>query len=496
VTEGEAAAHTNIPHTNIPHSDVAIVGAGFAGIGLALRLQRQGLTDFTVFERADSVGGTWRDNTYPGVACDIPAHLYSLSFAPNPNWKQVFAAGGEIREYLERVADEVRAHLELNTPVLEMEWDEVLGLWRLDTPSGAHTARVLVVACGRLADPLIPRIDGLASFTGEMFHSARWDHRVELAGKRVAVVGSGASAVQLMPRIAELAAQVTVFQRSAPYVVPRLDREYSDAERGLFAKDPGEIERLRAELFWAAEEGFAERAGDPNRTAAARRRALDHLFASVSDPQLRELLTPDYEIGCKRVLISNDYYSAFERHGVTLVSSPIVAVDGSAALGADGSRHEVDVIVFATGFHAAEQPYAAHVRGRTETLAEHWSEGMRAYATMAVAGFPQLFILDGPNSGLGHNSAIQMIESQIEFVVRALTTGGELEVSSEVEQLWTERVDALAAATVWTTGGCESWYVDPRTQRLTLLWPGFAHTFRQELDAAAALFTSQDAPPL
>jgi cation diffusion facilitator CzcD-associated flavoprotein CzcO len=479
----------------VPHTDVAIVGAGFAGIGLALRLQRSGLSDFTVFERAASVGGTWRDNTYPGVACDIPAHLYSLSFATHPDWSHVFAPGHEIRDYLEKVAEEVRPRIQLNTPVLDMVWDDARELWMLETPSGRRTARVLVLACGRIADPLIPAIDGLEGFTGEMFHSARWDHGIDLAGKRVAVVGSGASAVQLMPRIAELADHVTVFQRSAPYVVPRADRAYTDAERGLFAKDPNEIPRLRSELFWAAEEGFAERAGAPSRTDAARTRALAHLASSVADPQLRELLTPDYEIGCKRVLISNDYYPAFERYGVSLVPSPISAVDGSAAIGADGSRHDVDVIVFATGFLAAQQPYAARVRGRNETLAEHWSEGMRAYASTMVAGFPQLFVLDGPNAGLGHNSAIHMIESQIDFVLEALAIGGALEVSAAAEQSWTDGLDAQAESTVWTTGGCESWYVDPRNGRLTLLWPGFAHAFQRALADAAVLLALPEGEP-
>ena len=477
------------PAASLPHTDVAIVGAGFAGIGLAVRLQRSGHTDFTVFERAGAVGGTWRDNTYPGVACDIPAHLYSLSFAPHPGWSQLFAAGHEIRGYLERVADEVRPRIRLNTPLLDMSWDDARGLWNLQTPAGSSTARVLVLACGRLADPYIPNIDALESFTGELFHSARWNHDVDLADQRVAVVGSGASAVQLMPRIAERAAHVTVFQRSAPYVVPRADRAYTDAERGLFAKDPAEIARHRSELFWAAEEGFAERAGDPARTAEARRRALAHLEANVADPRLRELLTPDYEIGCKRVLISNDYYPAFERYAVDLVPSPIVSVDGSTAFGADGSAHDVDVIVFATGFLAAEQPYAPRVRGRDETLAEHWADGMRAYASTMVAGFPQLFVLDGPNAGLGHNSAIHMIESQIDFVLTALEASAVLEVSPAAEHAWTEQLDARAESTVWTAGGCESWYVDPRNGRLTLLWPGFAHEFRRELAAAAELLS-------
>jgi cation diffusion facilitator CzcD-associated flavoprotein CzcO len=471
----------------VVHSDITIVGAGFAGLGLALELAGSG-ADFTILERASSVGGTWRDNVYPGVACDIPAHLYSLAAFPNPQWSGVFAPGAEIRAYLERLGQRFGDELELNTALLDARWDDDRMLWQLDTSTGPRTSRILVLACGRLAEPFVPAIPGLTTFPGELFHSARWRPDVDLAGKRVAVVGSGASAVQLLPHVADVAAEVVLFQRSAPYVIPREERAYSEAERALFERDGGEISRLRDRLFWDAEEAFAQRSGDPERTEAARTRALDHLHAQVRDEALRRQLTPAYEVGCKRVLISNDFYPALTRDSVSLEPSPIVAIDGSVASGASGAAHEVDVIIFATGFHTAEQPYAHAVHGRTGSLAEHWAGGMRAYASTAVAGFPNMFVLDGPNAGLGHNSAVHMIESQIAFVRDALSRDGVLEVGQSAEDEWTAMIDDRAAGTVWTSGGCESWYVDPRNGRLTLLWPGFAHEFRARLRDAASVF--------
>ncbi len=468
--------------------DIAIVGAGFAGLGLGIRLSREGRNDFVVFERAASVGGTWRDNTYPGVACDIPAHLYSFSFLPNPDWSRVFAPGAEIRAYLERAGDLIREHLRLSTTVLDARWDDADAVWRLETSAGPHTARILVLACGRLAEPVIPAIDGLESFPGAMFHSARWDHDIDLTGKRVAVVGSGASAAQLLPSVVSQAAGVVVFQRSAPYVIPRADRAYTEAERGLFHRDPGAIARLRDEMFWAAEEGFAERSGDAVHTTAARDLALEHLARQVPDPALRATLTPHYEIGCKRRLISSDFYPALSAPTVTVEHSPIERTDGALAIGASGRAHEVDVIVFATGFRTSEQPYAALVHGRTESLAEHWAGGMRAFASTAVAGFPNMFVLDGPNAGLGHNSAVHMIETQVEFVLDALERPGVLEVPAGAEDAYTLMIDDRARNTVWTTGGCESWYVDARNGRLTLLWPGFAHEFTATLAGAASVF--------
>jgi cation diffusion facilitator CzcD-associated flavoprotein CzcO len=377
------------------------------------------------------------------------------------------------------------AHLRLGTDVQAMTWDASRSRWMLSTSRGEFTARTLVLACGRLTEPRIPLVPGLDTFRGPMFHSARWDADADLRDKRVAVVGSGASAIQLVPRIAEIARELVVLQRSAPYVIPRDEHSYSEAEQERFERDPEALARLREALFWAAEEAYAQRAGVPAAVEAARRRALDHLAAQVPDPDLRAKLTPHYEIGCKRVLISNEYYPALTRPTVTVEASALAAVDGNTLVTANGARHEVDAVIFATGFHAAQQPYARIVRGiGGELLAQHWTGGMTAYASTVVSGFPNLFVVNGPNAGLGHNSAIYMIETQLDYVLGALDhleadADLVLDVSRGAEEDYTALIDGMAATTVWMTGGCESWYRDGRTGRLTLLWPGYAHTFRE-----------------
>ncbi|MGA1837717.1 NAD(P)/FAD-dependent oxidoreductase [Herbiconiux sp. 11R-BC] len=477
---GTAPAHP------VAHVRVAVIGAGFAGVGLGIRLQRQGESSYLVFERGSGVGGTWRDNSYPGVACDVPSHLYCYSFRPNPDWSGVFAPGAEIRRYIETAAREegVLPHLLTDTEVFGLDWDENAALWRLDSTRGAFTADAVVLAAGRLTEPRIPDVPGIEGFDGPMFHSARWDHTAELAGKRIAVVGSGASAIQIVPQLAAVASELVVMQRSAPYIIPRDTRAYSAAERSLFARDPEELERVRSRLFWKAEEAFAQRAGDADATAAARSRALAHLESQVSDPGLRAKLTPDYEIGCKRVLISSDYYPAVAEPHVTVEPSALAGIRGNTLVARNGGEHEVDALVFATGFHSAEQPYARLTRGRDgQLLADHWAGGMTAFASTVMAGFPNLFVINGPNGGLGHNSAVYMIEAQIDYILGALhhsaaNDGLVLSVTAEAEQEYTRAVDELSASTVWLTGGCNSWYVDARNGRLTLLWPDFAHSFR------------------
>ncbi|MDY0911547.1 NAD(P)/FAD-dependent oxidoreductase [Rathayibacter festucae] len=469
--------------------DVVVVGAGFAGIGAAARLARRGDVSFALLERADRVGGTWRDNRYPNVSCDIPSHLYSYSFAPEPDWTAFYAPGAEIQAYLERVVERERLapQLYLGTDVLEMTFDELAGRWRVRTSRGDFDAAVLVVCAGRLSEPRLPDVPGLEDFAGPVFHSARWRDDVDLDGARVGIVGSGASAVQIVPHLAERAAEVVLFQRSAPYVVPRRNRAYPPAERRALARAPGAVERLRAELFWRAELGFAGRVGVPDAIDRLRAEALGHLAAQVADPALRAVLTPDYEIGCKRVLLSDDYYPALAQPHVQVVPGPLHRIEGSAAIGDDGVAHEVDALVLATGFLATRPPFARRIRGRGgELLADRWGDGMSAYDSTAVHGFPNLFVINGPNASLGHNSAVHMIESQIEYVLAALehreAAGVDLlEVTAEAEAAALARLDALSADTVWTNGGCESWYVDSASRRLTLLWPDFAFAFREEL---------------
>jgi len=471
--------------------DTVVVGAGFAGLAMVGALRRAGRDDVVVLERAADVGGTWRDNTYPGVACDVPAHLYSLAAHPHAGWSRTFAPGGEIQDYLRDVAarEELGDKLRLRTPMLGAAWDARTSVWRIDTGAGELLARSLVLACGRLTEPFVPAVPGLESFAGPLFHSARWDHDVDLTGKRVAVVGTGASAVQLVPELARRAAHVTLFQRTPAWIVPRGGGDIPASERERLADNPGALARLRAELYAEGEQRFASRSGDAAASAAARDAALAHLHAQVADPTLRAALTPDYAFGCKRVLLSDAFYPAVASDAVTLEPTPLAAVDGSTLTAASGERYEADVLVLATGFAAAEQPYADLVRGDDETLAEHWAEGMTSFGSTVVAGFPNLFVLNGPNASLGHNSAVLMAEEQSAYVVRALAERDRrpervLRVRPEAEAAYTDEIDGAAASTPWMTGGCRNWYVDSRSGRLTLLWPGTVQAFRERLTGA------------
>ncbi|KQZ85431.1 4-hydroxyacetophenone monooxygenase [Microbacterium sp. Root166] len=476
---------------NTTRVEVAIVGAGFAGLGMAIALRRAGREDFVVLERGTSVGGTWRDNTYPGVACDVPSHLYGFTSHPNPNWSGTYATGAEIHAYLEHVAatEGLGDRLRLGTAMQSADWDAEHEVWRIGTSAGTVLSDSLVLACGRLTEPSIPGIAGLGTFTGPLFHSARWDHTAELAGARVAVVGTGASAVQLVPELAAIAAHVTVFQRSPAWIVPRGGEVYPPELRARFAAAPEQLAGLRAELFAEGEARFASRSGDAEAAASAQAIALAHLEAHVADPALRAALTPDYAFGCKRVLLSDDFYPAVASDRVTLVPEALTEVAGSTVRGADGSLHEVDAIVLATGFASTQQPYAELIRGEHgATLDGHWSHGMTSFASTVVAGFPNLFVLNGPNASLGHSSSVLMIEEQAAYTARALdlreSAGGVLRVQASAEAAYTDEIAAAAASTPWIAGGCRNWYVDERSGRLTLLWPGTVDAFRARLARA------------
>jgi cation diffusion facilitator CzcD-associated flavoprotein CzcO len=464
--------------------DVAIIGAGFAGVGSGIALARRGRESFVILERGPAVGGTWRDNRYPGVSCDIPSHLYCFAARPNPDWSARFAPGAEIQAYLERCAREegLEPHLRLNAEVDDARWDGEA--WVLASRAGEYRARALVVATGRLSEPRIPAPAGMLEFPGAIFHSARWDDSVALAGRRVGVVGSGATAAQIVPALAGVAGSLVVFQRSAPYVVPRGDRAYSAAERAGFRRDPVALAELREALFAEAEAGLGARLRVQPDLDNLRRRALDHLAAQVPDPALRVRLTPDYEIGCKRVVISDDFYPALSRPDVTLEPSPLHHFDGASAVSAAGGAHALDVVILATGFLSTRPPVAARISGREGVrLADRWAAGMFAYASTTVHGFPNMFVLDGPNASLGHNSAVHMIESQIGYLTGALDhlaadSSAVLEIPLAAEQAYVAELEAMSAGTVWLEGGCNSWYVDERSGRLTLLWPDSAQSFR------------------
>jgi cation diffusion facilitator CzcD-associated flavoprotein CzcO len=456
---------------------VAIVGAGIAGIGMGAQLKRAGRDDFVILERASELGGTWRDNRYPGVACDIPSELYSYSFRPNPLWSRLFAPGGEILDYLRDTAraEGLTPQLRLGEPLTRAAWQG--DHWRLETPCGPLAARTLVMAAGRLSEPKTPAIAGLETFPGRAFHSARWSD-APLGGLRVGLVGTGASAVQLLPELARRAASVTVFQRSAAWVLPRGDR----------ALAPGEHRPERATLSAEAERLFAARIAGTAELAALHDAAAAHLRAQVADPVLRGALTPDYEIGCKRAVFSDDYFPALQRSNVTLEPSALAAVEGATAVAASGARSELDALIFATGFATTRPPFARLITGRDgETLAAHWADGMVSHASTVVHGFPNLFVLDGPNSALGHHSAFEVIEAQIDYVLGALDhldrVGSTLEVSAEAEAAYAAEIERLAARTVWMRGGCRSWYRDEASGRLTLLWPATVAEYRERYGA-------------
>lgn len=466
--------------------DVVIVGAGFAGLGLGIRLSRADYGSYVILERGDDVGGTWRDNHYPGVACDVPSHLYCYSFRPNPHWSQFFAPGGEIQQYLRESvhAEGIGPHIRLGVEMTSARWDETQRRWLVSTTGGGYRARALVLAAGRLSEPCHPEVPGLDTFPGPLFHTSRWDHDAALDGRAVGVVGTGASAAQVVPQLARRSARLVVFQRSPPYVVPRENRQYSARERRRFAANPKVLRELRDRLFTEAEHAVAQRHGVRPDIDQVRDRALGHLARQVPDPGLRRRLRPNYEIGCKRILLSDDYYPALTRSNVVLEQAPLVAVDGHTVTASNGARYPLDVLVLATGFLSTRPPFARRVRGRGNTLlADHWRHGMVSYASTTVHGFPNMFVLDGPNASLGHNSAIHMIETQIGYVLGALDHlrhegVGALEVSADAERAYTHWIDAMSRETVWL--GCHSWYRDSKTGRLTLLWPDSATAFRKQ----------------
>ncbi|MEU2428065.1 NAD(P)/FAD-dependent oxidoreductase [Streptomyces sp. NPDC007861] len=470
------------------HVRVAVIGSGFGGLGAAVRLRREGITDFVVLERAGSVGGTWRDNSYPGCACDVPSHLYSFSFAPNPDWPRTFSGQEHIRAYLEHVTDtfRLRPHIRFDHEVTMMRWDADELRWEIETSQGRLTADVVVSATGPLSDPKIPEIPGLAGFPGKVFHSSRWDHDYDLRGKRVAMVGTGASAIQIVPAVQPEAERLTLFQRTPPWVMPRMDRRISGAERWLHRQLPF-TGAARRGLLWGIRElqvsAFTKR---PKELGLVESLARANMNRAIKDPALRAKLTPSYRIGCKRILLSGDYYPALARPNVDVVASGLAEIRGSTLVAADGTEAEVDVIVFGTGFHVTDMPIAERVVGADgHTLAEAWKDGMESLRGATAAGFPNWMTIIGPNTGLGNSSMILMIESQLNYMADYLrqldVLGGRVALGARPSAVgtWNRRVQERMKRTVWNTGGCTSWYLDA-SGRNTTIWPGTTGEFRRE----------------
>ena len=472
------------------HVQHLVVGAGFGGLGAAITLAEDGEDDVLVIEKGTEVGGTWRDNTYPGAACDVPSPLYSYSFAPNPDWSMSFSPQPEIQAYLRRVAAEsgVLDRFRFGTAVEHAAWDATAQRWRVRLSDGREvTSTTLITASGGLSEPKLPDIDGIDSFQGEIFHSARWDHDVDLAGKRVAVIGTGASAIQIVPEVRKVAGHLDVYQRTAPYVVPRNDRAYTRLERLAFRHLPVVQRAYRTAIYWGRETYVPGFTRHPRLAWPAKKLALANLRKGIADPELRQRVTPDFEIGCKRILISNTYYPALASDDVDLVTDPIAKVTGDAIVTADGVERPVDVIVVATGFHTTDQPIAEHVVGRDgRSLAEVWSEGgMAAYKGTTVHGFPNLFQVVGPNTGLGHSSMVFVIEAQLAYIRDAIRTMrahdyAAVEPRRDAQDAWNADLQERMRRTVWNRGGCASWYLDEHG-RNTVLWPRATFTLRRLL---------------
>jgi cation diffusion facilitator CzcD-associated flavoprotein CzcO len=499
---------TSLPRTETDsepirrHARIGILGAGFGGLGMAIRLKQAGIEDFVIWERDTDVGGTWWANSYPGCQCDIPSHLYSFSFAPNPDWTRTYPLQPELKRYLRECTERygVGDHIRLNCEVTAAEWDEHDGVWKIETAQGPFTVELLIAAPGFLSEPGTPALPGLGDFEGETFHTARWNHHHDLTGRRVAVIGTGASAIQVVPQIQPIVEHLDVFQRTPPWVMPHRDRPITDIERRVYRRFPALQRAVRATVYFIREllvPGFVYR---PKLMQLPQRVAHRHLEKQVPDPSLRAKLTPDYSFGCKRVLPSNDWYPAITQPNVDVITEGIREVRPTGIVTADGELHELDTIVFATGFHVTDVRFAKIVRGRDGALmSDVWNGSPQAYRGTAVAGFPNLFIITGPNTGLGHNSLVYMIEAQLDYLIDALRVIDErgatrVEVRRAVQEAYNDDLQSRMGRTVWNSGGCSSWYIDANGKNTTI-WPDFTWRFRRQtrrFDATAYELTARD----
>ena len=470
--------------------DHLIVGAGFGGLCAAIKLDEDGERDFVVIEKGADVGGTWRDNTYPGAACDVPSQLYSFSFAPNPDWSMSFSPQPEIWAYIKRVAQRSGTldRFVFDTEVVSAVWDAASQRWLVETsgPAGTTTyaARTVIAGPGALSEPRLPDIEGIADFQGEIFHSARWNHDVDLPGKRVAVIGTGASAIQIVPEVQKVAGHLDVYQRTAPWVIPRNEHHYTAVEKAAFRHVPGLQRAARTAIYWGRELYVPAFTKWPKLAYPAKQAALKNIRKAIKDPELRAKVTPTYEIGCKRILISNAYYPALAADNVDLVTDRIAKVTGNAIVTADGAEREIDVLIVATGFYTTDLPIAHRVTGRTgRRMSDRFAEtGSAAYKGTTVPEFPNFFFVVGPNTGLGHSSMVFIIESQVQYIRDAIRTMrvndyATVEPTEEAFAAWNADVQERMAPTVWSSGGCASWYLDEHG-RNTTLWPRSTFVFR------------------
>ncbi|HEY1075546.1 MAG TPA: NAD(P)/FAD-dependent oxidoreductase [Fontimonas sp.] len=482
---------------------IIIVGSGFSGLGMAIQLKQAGIDDFLVLEKEAGVGGTWRVNSYPGCACDVQSHLYSFSFEPNPGWSRMFAPQPEIKAYLEHCAEKygITPHLRLNTEVRSARWNEDAGLWTIADAQGIeYRAQVVISGMGGLSTPAYPPLKGIENFKGKTFHSQQWDHGYALAGKRVAVIGTGASAIQFVPKIQPEVARLDLYQRTPPWIMPKPDRAISTLEQTLFARLPAAQTAIRGAIYGALESRAVAFTVEPRLMKLAQKVAEWHIRRQIRSRPLRKLVTPDYTMGCKRVLISDDYYPALTQGNVDVIGDGIAEVRAHSIVDSQGVEREVDAIIYGTGFKATDPVPRGVVFGRDgQDLFDAWPQGPEAYKGAAVSGFPNLFFLMGPNTGLGHNSMVYMIESQIAYVIDAIRTMHKrrlrsVEVRADAQQRFNTSLHKRMLRSIWSVGGCMSWYVHPQSGRNVTLWPGFTWQFRwltRRFDAQAYQLRSE-----
>jgi cation diffusion facilitator CzcD-associated flavoprotein CzcO len=468
--------------------DTLIVGTGFTGIGTAIKLLQHGVEDFVIIEREDRVGGTWRDNTYPGAACDIPSLLYSFSFAQNPDWSRAYSPAGEIRRHIEGLVDDfdLRRRIQFGAEVNGLHFDDTAGTWTVETTRGkSFTARTVVLASGPLPDHKLPDIRGLDTYDGKVIHSARWDHDYDFTGKRVAVIGTGASGVQIIPELVKKADFVKVFQRTPGWLLPRLDIPIPAATQELFAKVPAAQQLARQALYWGHEVSATALVWDSPLTGLVARLGKAHLRRQVKDRWLRRQLTPDFTPGCKRMLVSSDYYPALQRDNCKLIDWPIATISPVGIRTSDGVEHHVDCLVFATGYdvHLSGPPYRVTGIGGS-SLHEEWKNGAQAYKSINAHGYPNLFFMTGPNSGPGHNSLLVYVEGQIDYAVRGITTILRdglryLDVREDVQRQYNRRIQKRLTKTTWMSG-CSSWYLTKDGFNASM-YPGFATQYLRQM---------------
>ncbi|GAA0981829.1 NAD(P)/FAD-dependent oxidoreductase [Acrocarpospora macrocephala] len=462
---------------------ITIIGSGFAGIGMAIKLKAAGYHDFVILEKAAELGGTWRDNTYPGCACDVPSHFYSYSFELNPGWTRMFSPQEEIWAYLRRCVEKygLEKHFRFGTEVTGLEYDDTANQWQIATGTGTtFRTNAVISGIGALHIPSYPEISGRELFGGPAFHSAEWDHSVDLTGKRVAVIGTGASAIQFIPKIAQQAASLHIFQRTAPWVQPKPDIPVPTRLRRALHL-PGATRAFRNTIYWLLETRALGFALDPKLMKVHRILAERHLANQIQDPALRARLTPDYTIGCKRILLSNDYYPTLTRPNVELITNGITEIRDHTIVA--GSREvPVDVIIYGTGFKVVDALHEQRIIGRNGLkIQEAWRHGIEAYHGITTPGFPNLFFLLGPNTGSGHTSVIFMIEAQVRYIMSCLrllsrAKAAAMDVTPEASRAYNDRLQERLERLVWSKGGCRSWYLDEHGKNRTL-WPGFTFEY-------------------